>query len=179
MSACSQSKSAKTSTTSSDQAITRSDYNRIKLANIDSPKAGGASEQAVKRSFGSPASKNRVTINNGKRKTAIQYSWTKVTPSFKASAVTVEFLNGHAVGKGYLTIKNPRFTSSKSLKQIKNGTSYNQVIQKLGNPNAESKTGSGNLSATITRYITSKKGNTTTLMFTGNKLQSKNQTSVK
>ncbi|MFT8995629.1 DUF3862 domain-containing protein [Lentilactobacillus hilgardii] len=165
---------------SNGSAIGRADYNRIETGNVTSPK-NGTSKNVILTSFGKPNSKSRVTVNNSGKKAAIQYSWTNLKTSFKASALTVEFLNGHAIGKGYIeaSIKNRRYISKNHLNNVQKGETYTQVVKRLGVPDAESLTGHGNVSARNVTYATGKNGRALSLMFAGDKLTSKMQTVVK
>lgn len=169
------------STTKVIKSITRKDYDQIKLANITAPTKGGSSLNSIRQSFGSPTSHHKVSLSGTSKKSAIQYSWNQLDKGFKASAVTVEFLDGHAIGKGYVLkhTTHRQYTSVESINSLNPGDSYESVIQRLGEPDSESVTGSGDMAATSALYLTSKKGAAVNLMFTGGQLQSKNQTTTK
>lgn len=159
--------------------ITRTDYNHIKLANITTPNKGGTSQSAIIRRFGKPSATKTISITGQSKKHAVQYTWHHLAKSFKATSLTVEFLSKHAVSKSYLLANNQRkLTAASTLNAIKPGTSYQQVMNRLGFPVSESKTGSGRSMATDVLYVTNKKGNATSLMFIANKLQSKTSTRV-
>lgn len=160
---------------SRNKAISRSDYHHIKLGNIASPKDGTTQKQVL-RVFGKPNSKSRVTVEGTTdKKAAVQYSWTRLSDGFRAAAVTVEFLNNHAIGKGYLqaTRSKRHYPAKSRFQNLSLGTSYQTVIRDLGNPDAESLTGQGEVSAHNLTYIISKNGRAYNLLFAGNRLTSK------
>ncbi|EHL95725.1 hypothetical protein HMPREF9103_02925 [Lentilactobacillus parafarraginis F0439] len=161
-------------------AITHDDYEKIQTGNVTGPKDGDA-QSTILKAFGKPDSKSQVTVNSTNKKAAVQFAWKNVSDHFKASAVTVEFLNGHAIGKGYIEagIHQRRYISTASINQVHKGNPYRQVLNVLGTPDAESVTGSGDLSARNLTYATGKDGRSISLMFAGDKLTSKTATVVK
>lgn len=157
-----------------NKGITHAAYDKIATANITSAK-GGTDEQIVKDAFGKPNSTSKVTVNDGSKKAAVQYAWTNLNKRFRASAVTVEFLKGHAVGKGYIEagLHQRRYIAKDNINRVKTGDTYAAVVKKLGTPAGESLTGKGSLSARSVTYATGKDGKAISLMFTGDKLISK------
>ncbi len=160
--------------------ISRRDYQIIKTGNISSPK-NGTNQQTILKSFGQPSSKSKVTVNGNSKKAAIQYSWTNLKKGFNASTVTVEFLDNHAIGKGYVEagLKNRRYLPTTTINKAKTGDSYDHVVNQLGFPDAETLTGNGSLSARNITYATGKNGKAISLMFSGDRLTTKTQTVVK
>lgn len=161
-------------------AVSRFDYQKIVTGNVTSPQSG-TSEKELLHSFGKPNSTSHVTVSGSSKKAAVQYTWTNLKKDFNATAMTVEFLDHHAISKGYLpvTSKKRRPVSLLKLKQLKSGSSYQQVVEKLGVPAAESVTGHGEVSAKNVTYATGKDSKAVSLMFSGNRLTTKNQTSLK
>ncbi|TPR48157.1 DUF3862 domain-containing protein [Apilactobacillus micheneri] len=145
--------------------VTMDHYQAIKLSSM-MDNSGGDSEKTVKNILGKP-SKISTSETNGKK--MVTYTWDKLNTSFKAKNVNVGFNDGKAMTKSYanLNLNQMKPLDSSKVKSIKNGASYQDVINKLGTPSAESSAGSGNMAMTESIYLTSTKGDATGFTFMG------------
>ncbi|MHA8138292.1 DUF3862 domain-containing protein [Lactobacillaceae bacterium Scapto_B20] len=153
---------------SADGNIDFTRYNAVKVGNTLNG-AGGTTETAVKQSFGKPSS-NANTDVDGKKSSAL--TWDKMNSSFKAKSVTVAFVNGKAVSKGYANLSPDKVTPIDQTKvdQIKKGATYESVIKALGVPHADTEAGINQESIKTIMYVTNKNGSATSFVFMDNKL---------
>ncbi|AQW20461.1 hypothetical protein PL11_000095 [Lentilactobacillus curieae] len=161
----------------SSDYVTLKNYQNIKVGAYQTGNGGSTATQ-VTNWMGNPASKSKVTVP-GTKKTAIRYTWGNTAVSFNAASVSVQFLNGKVIGKGYAAQKdNAKLVNSARLNSIQNGTNYHQVVSRLGTPNAESLIGTGKVSAKQLTYVINKDGGAVNLTFNGDKLKSKTNTTI-
>ncbi|GEP22889.1 DUF3862 domain-containing protein [Lentilactobacillus diolivorans] len=174
----SKSKSGSNKTSSSQtqdlsKNITLANYKKIKVGIMTGQ--GGATESSVKAKFGTPSSKSKASKTE-----IVQYSWSKVDPSFKVADVTIHAIDGKVVGKAYDAKKTSgmKITSKSRLAGIKKGDSYNATLKTLGTPNGESIMGAGKNSLQQLTYATDKNGNAVTFSFNQNKLNAKTTATI-
>ncbi|TPR12414.1 DUF3862 domain-containing protein [Apilactobacillus timberlakei] len=172
ISACGNSNDKKGSNNSSSSSkvvnnskVTMNHYQAIKLSSM-MDNSGGDNEKTVKNILGKPS---RVTTSETNGKKMVTYTWDKLNTSFKAKNVNVGFNDGKAMTKSYanLDLNQMKPLDQSKVKTIKSGTSYKDVISKLGTPSSESEAGSGNMAMKEAMYITSTKGDATGFTFMG------------
>lgn len=182
LSACSNGNSSSTKSSSSSSSTTKkkgspvslSNYEKIKLGNIANGN-GGTSKETVKSMFGKPSMTTDTEIS-GSNKKATQYSWSKVGRSLKGATVNVDFIDGKAIGKGYVEASNGKKITGNQYKSINTGDSFKDVKAKLGTPSGEALTGPGATSSQVLTYLDGTKS--VSFTFTNNTLLTKTKTGL-
>lgn len=155
----------------------RSKFDQIKVGDLMSKGKGGDTEKQVKALLGSPNSTTSSKTEGIKTSGA---SWTKGKVN-----ITVAYVDKHAISKmitGFKWTGRPAKLDKKSFDSIADGSTYESVIKKYGEPDGLDESlimGKKTVAAT---WITSVKGDTganAVLTFTNNKLTDKTQTDLK
>lgn len=146
------------------------------MGDVTNSGSNGTPEKQVKSWFGKPASSTKTELSGTSTK-ATQYVWTDVNASLKGASVTVSFLNGKAVGKGYTDAKISNKLSSATLKEITTGTSLKDAQKKLGTPSGQAIVGNGTTSTQLLTYTDGSKS--VGFSFVNNVLTSKTETNIK
>lgn len=155
----------------------RSKFDQIKVGDLMSKGKGGNTEKQVKALLGSPNSTTSSKTEGIKTSGA---SWTKGKVT-----ITVAYVDKHAISKmitGFKWTGRPAKLDKKSFDSIADGSTYESVIKKYGEPDGLDESlimGKKTVSAT---WLTGVKGDTganAVLTFTNNKLTDKTQTDLK
>lgn len=155
----------------------RSKFDQIKVGDLMSKGKGGDTEKQVKALLGSPNSTTSSKTEGIKTSGA---SWTKGKVT-----ITVAYVDKHAISKmitGFKWTGRPAKLDKKSFDSIADGSTYESVIKKYGEPDGLDESlimGKKTVSAT---WLTGVKGDTganAVLTFTNNKLTDKTQTDLK
>ena len=155
----------------------RSKFDQIKVGDLMSKGKGGDTEKQVKALLGSPNSTTSSKTEGIKTSGA---SWTK-----DKVTITVAYVNKRAISKmitGFKWTGRPAKLDKKSFDSIADGSTYESVIKKYGEPDGLDESlimGKKTVSAT---WLTGVKGDTganAVLTFTNNKLTDKTQTDLK
>lgn len=179
LSACSSngSSSAKSSSSSSSSVkrqaspVSLTNYNKIKLGDITNGN-GGSTKKSVRAMFGKPSITTDTEIA-GSSKKATQYSWSNVATSLKGATVNIDFINGKAIGKGYVEASTGKKITNKQYKSINTGSRFKDVRATLGTPSGEALTGSGTTSSQVLTYLDGTKS--VSFAFTNNSLLTKSK----
>lgn len=174
LAACSSdsSSSSKTSSTSSsmkDTGVTLSQYNSVKLGD------NGTTKKQVKKMFGKATIETETEVP-GATKKATQYSWSKVASSLKGATVNVDFIDGVAVGKGYVSASISHKISDAKYKAVQTGTIVKDVKKQLGTPEGESISKIGSMNAQDLSYVQGTKS--VSFSFMNDKLVTKSKTDL-
>ncbi|MHA8263383.1 DUF3862 domain-containing protein [Lactobacillaceae bacterium Melli_B3] len=161
---------------SADGNIDFDRFHSIKIGNSMTGD-GGTSEAAVRQSFGKPSSTTKTDVN-GKQTTAL--TWDKLNSAFKAKSATIGFVNGKAISKGYanLSADQVKPLDKTKVNAIHKGASFDDVINQLGAPHADTEAGSGQQSIKTIIYVTNKNGSATSFVFVDGKLNTKTETKI-
>lgn len=176
LSACS-SDSSKSSSKGSSSSTSKIAKKTISLANYEAIKLGdnGMTLKSAKSSFGKPDVETETEVPGAKKK-ATQYSWNNVSSSLKGASVNVQFIDGLAVGKGYIDASNTGKVSNSKYDGIQTGASFNSVKKQLGNPAGESVSEVSGSNAQVLMYTSGSKSISFTFM--NEKLVTKSKTDL-
>lgn len=185
ISACGNNNSSSKKDSSGNKAQTakKKDTGFISLAKYKKIKIGsamddsGSTAKTVKSILGKPTTTSTSEENGQKNKT---YTFNNLKDSFKANSVTVMLTNGHANTKGYtnLSLDKIKPLDSSKVKSIQKGASYKDIASKLGQPSAETESGSGMIAMKILMYVTSRDGESTSFTLVGNQMTTKSKTKL-
>lgn len=155
----------------------RNKFDKIQVGDLMKKGEGGSSEAEVKKLLGTPNSTDSNKTDGVKTSGA---TWTD-----KGVTITVAYVNHKAISKlitGFKWESRPEKLTLKSYDSIKDGSSYEAVVKKYGEPDGlDESLIMGEKSVTAT-WLTGVKGDTganVALTFTNNKLTSKTQTDLK
>lgn len=183
LSACSNDSSSSSKNSSSNKTsnvkkqtspVSLSNYEKIRIGDVTSGN-GGTSKKSVKTMFGKPSMTTDTEVA-GSSKKATQYSWNNVATSLKGATVNVDFIDGKAIGKGYVEASNGKKIIGNQYKSINTGDNFKDVKAKLGTPSGEALTGSGATSSQVLTYLDGTKN--VSFTFTNNTLLTKTKTDL-
>ena len=154
--------------------VSLTNYNKIKLGDIANG-SGGSTTKSVKAMFGKPSMTTDTEIS-GSSKKATQYSWSNVATSLRGATVNIDFIDGKAIGKGYVEASVGKKITNSQYRSINTGSSFKDVKIKLGTPSGEALTESGVTSSQDLTYLDGTKS--VSFTFTNNKLLTKTKTDL-
>ena len=172
--------SAKTSEThTNDKRVSqdkefRNKFDKIKVGDLMNKGEGGSTVAQVKSLLGTPTSSSSTKTNGIKTKSLV---WIK-----GGSTITVATVDNNTVSKqitGFKFASRPEKLTLKAFDSIKDGSSYESVIQKYGEPDGLDESLIMGSKHTIATWVTGVKGDGAVLDFTNNKLTTKTQTNLK
>lgn len=155
----------------------RSKFDQIKVGDLMSKGKGGDTEKQVKALLGSPNSTTSSKTEGIKTSGA---TWNKDKVS-----ITVAYVDKHAISKmitGFKWTGRPSKLDKKAFNAIANGSTYESVVKKYGEPDGLDESLVMGSRKTTASWITGVKGDTganAVLTFTNNKLTDKTQTDLK
>lgn len=160
--------------------ITRKQFDAVKLGDLMKSAEGGATIDELKKEFGNPDSTSSSTTNGVKTDIV---TWTNVEGGLGANIV-VSFTDGHAFSKaitGFEFNRDKKITLA-DFNGIADGTSYQDVVNKIGEPDGFDETlidGSKSVMATYMSGVKGDIGANFNVTFTDDKVSGKSQTSMK
>lgn len=177
LSACSGGSSTSSKSSSLTSTSKKSSVKSISLSNYDAIKIGdhGSSEKSVKAQFGKSTVETETEVPGAKKK-ATQYSWNNVGKSLKGASVNVQFIDGVAVGKGYVDASSSSKVTNNKYKSIQTGASFDSVKKQLGTPSGETVSEIASASSQVLMYTNGTKSLSFTFM--NNKLVTKSKTDI-
>lgn len=156
----------------------RAKFDQIKVGDLMKKGQGGSTEKQVEKLLGEPNSTDSSKTDGIKTSGA---TWNKENVS-----ITVAYTDHNAVSKlitGFKWNHRPEKLTLKEFKAIKDGSSYESVVKKYGDPDGLDESlimGQKTISATWFTGIKAKNaGSNVILTFTNNKLTNKTQTDLK
>lgn len=177
LAACSTHSSGHSKTDRSASSSKKSAKKTVSLAQYEAIKIGdhGSTEKSVKAKFGKSSVETETEIPGAKKK-ATQYSWTNVGQSLKGASVNVQFIDGIAVGKGYVDAAHASKVTDAQYKTIQPGSDFNSVKKRLGTPAGEIVSNVASTSSQVLTYTNGTKSISFTFM--NHKLMSKSKTDL-
>lgn len=177
LSACSNESSTSSKSSSSASTSKKSSVKSVSLSKYDAINIGdhGSSEKSVKSQFGKSTIETETEIPGAKKK-ATQYTWNNVDNSLKGASVNVQFIDGIAVGKGYVDASNSTKVTDSKYKDVQNGAEFNTVKKQLGTPTGEIVSEVSSVNSQVLTYTNGSKSLSFTFM--NNKLMSKSKTDL-
>ncbi|MFC6315215.1 DUF3862 domain-containing protein [Lapidilactobacillus achengensis] len=148
-------KSSSSSKTDSGK-ITRAQFDAVKIGDLMNKADGGQTTDEIKKTFGKPASTSSSTTEGVKTDIL---TWTNVEGGLGANII-ISFTDGKAFSKNLAGFKINRKNkiSLADFESIANGTSYNDVIAKFGEPDSLDESLIGGTKKVIAMYMTGIKG---------------------
>lgn len=174
------------STTSSNKSsessakIKRSDFDAIKIGDLMQSADGGDTLDSLKQKFGEPNDASSSETNDVKTDIV---TWDKVDNKIGSSMV-ISFTDGKAFSKDLTGFKLTRKNKIDlaQFNAITNGTSYNDVINKFGEPDNYTETLIAGEKQTMAMYTSGVKGDfgaNFNVTFTNDVVSGKSQSSMK
>ncbi|CAM3161329.1 DUF3862 domain-containing protein [Lactiplantibacillus plajomi] len=159
--------------------VSRANFERIQLAVTENDYASTLTQ--VKALFGK-ATRTTETKFPSYEQPLKTYIWENTTKSLAGATVTISFHDGLAVAKSYQMAKlatNPRVTTDLVTK-LKPGTTYSQVVTKLGPPNAVNNVATKHRNIQVLTYnqIKDQPQTAITLVFHQNELAEKTRSAL-
>lgn len=142
--------------------------------------ANGVTLDELKKQFGEPNSTTSST-NSGVKVDTL--TWTNVEGGLGASVV-VGFTDNHAFSKnitGFKFNRDKKITLA-DFNALANGTSYQDAVAKIGEPDGFNETLIGGVKTVIASYVSGVQGDAganASLTFTNDKISGKTQTNMK
>lgn len=170
---------ASSSSKKDDGKITRAQFDAIKIGDLMQQASDGVTLEELTKTFGKPASTTSSTTNDVKTDII---TWTNVEGGFGANVV-VGFTNNHAFSKNITGFK---FSRSKKItladfNAIATGAAYQDVVNKIGEPDGLDETLIGGSKTVIASYLSGVKGDlgaNFNVTFTDDKVSGKTQSSM-
>lgn len=136
--------------------ITRAQFDAVKIGDLMNKADGGQTTDEIKKTFGKPSSTSSSTIQGVKTDIL---TWTNVEGGLGANII-ISFTDGKAFSKNLAGFKINRKNkiSLADFESIANGTSYNDVIAKFGEPDSLDESLIGGTKKVIAMYMTGIKG---------------------
>lgn len=177
LAACSNNSSSKSKPDSSTSSSKKTSAKSVTLSQYNSVKIGdnGSAEKSIKTKFGKSTVETETEIPGAKKK-ATQYTWNNVDKSLKGASVNVQFIDGIAVGKGYVDASNSTKVTDSKYKAIQTGTDFKTVKKQLGTPAGEIMSDVSSVNSQVLTYTNGTKCLSFTFM--NNKLMSKSKTDL-
>lgn len=172
--------SASTASTASTAKIKRSDFDAVKIGDLMQSADGGDTLNSLKEKFGEPKSTSSSETNGVKTDVV---TWDKVDNKIGSSMV-ISFTDGKAFSKDLTGFKLTRKNKIDlaQFNEVANGTSYNDVINKFGEPDNYTETLIGGDKQTMVMYTSGVKGDlgaNFNITFSNDAVSGKSQTSMK
>ncbi|BDR56467.1 DUF3862 domain-containing protein [Xylocopilactobacillus apis] len=165
---------------------TKSQFNKIKVADTSEKNSKGSTLSEAEKLLGKPTN---LTTNTIKGTTSSYANWTYIRKQTSDSiSLSISFTNQRAVSKAIVGFKvdRPKKISLSDFNNIKNGTTYDEVIKEFGEPNGLTESISSKktfktaiFSSNLNTNPSDSKTANVTFVFTANKLTAKNQTGLK
>ncbi|WP_261805656.1 DUF3862 domain-containing protein [Lapidilactobacillus luobeiensis] len=156
----SSSKSTESKASSSSKAdsgkITRAQFDAVKVGDLFKEGEGGQTTEEIEKLFGKPSSTSSSTTENVKTDLL---TWTNVEGGFGANIV-IGFTNNKVFSKdltGFKVNRKNKITLA-DFESIANGTSYNDVISKFGEPDGLTESMINGDKNVVAMYLTGVKG---------------------
>ena len=155
----------------------RTKFDKIKIGDLSQKGQGGSTVTQLKSLLGSPNSSSSTKTSGMKTKS---FTWMK-----DGSTITVVTIDDNAVSKlitGFKFASRPEKLTLKAFDSIKDGSSYDSVVSKFGEPDGLNESlimGSKHVTATWLTGVKGDSGANAEFDFTNNKLTTKTQTSLK
>ncbi|TPR13135.1 DUF3862 domain-containing protein [Apilactobacillus timberlakei] len=144
-------------------------YDNIKVSS--NQLKGGSSKESLMKTLGKPYHTSDTKLTNNQN--AKEYTW-QLGNDAKIKYIFAIVYKDKILSKGYQQNTSSKLVKKETIKDLKNGTSYNEVINKLGSPLAEQISDG----VQFLTYQNDKNGNAVNLTFKNSNLSGKNFTKL-
>lgn len=144
-------------------------YDNIKVSS--NQLKGGSSKENLMKTLGKPYHTSDTKLTNNQN--AKEYTW-QLGNDAKIKYIFAIIYKDKILSKGYQQNTSSKLVKKETIKELKNGTSYNDVINKLGSPLAEQISDG----IQFLTYQNDKNGNAVNLTFKNSNLDNKKFTTL-
>lgn len=144
-------------------------YDNIKVSS--NQLKGGSSKNSIMKSLGKPYHTSDTKLTNNQN--AKEYTW-QLGNDAKIKYIFAIIYKDKILSKGYQQNISSKLIKKQTVKNLKNGISYNEVINKLGSPLAEQVSDG----VQFLTYQNDKNGNAVNLTFKNSNLDNKKFTTL-